>query len=210
MGGMYAPVSTIWSTDAANAELTESLLTPPDPVPFWSEDDLESPNLDTRHDAKMRIQDTQFFAQVSALTPAHFMAGGSNASMAHATDWTTEREWFDERVRAARRHDLEDGRRWTDPKGLILLTTQIRWSRLLIAITERLLKYGPNLSTSGVNRLRYRRKWKEKMWVSQGLILSLRWNSVESLVSAPAEYSYNLLSLVLCAFCHQSSPIHAD
>ncbi|KZT03985.1 uncharacterized protein LAESUDRAFT_658820, partial [Laetiporus sulphureus 93-53] len=109
-----APASAIWSTDAASLELLKSQLAPPRD-PFAAHADAQSPNPDTRHDARMRTGSVKFFARVSALTPVHVAADGSGARAGaeHAIDFAAERAWFDECVKAARRHDLDDGRWWT-------------------------------------------------------------------------------------------------
>ncbi|KAG5640277.1 hypothetical protein DXG03_009555 [Asterophora parasitica] len=38
---------------------------------------------------------------------------GGSASAEQAFDWNIEREWFDERARATKRHELDDRRLWT-------------------------------------------------------------------------------------------------
>ncbi|KAG5648360.1 hypothetical protein DXG03_004932 [Asterophora parasitica] len=105
-----SPVSATWSTDAASAKLLTSELT----HPLNSVERLEaskSADPDTRHHERMRQNyEIKFFAQVSSLTPVHIAAG---AGVEHSIDWAAERGWFDECVRATRRHDLDDGRCWT-------------------------------------------------------------------------------------------------
>jgi hypothetical protein len=77
---------------------------------FTPHQDEMSPNRDVRHHDRIRASSVQFYAQVLPLTQEQVQ----NANDAESSiDWSTDRAWFDERVKAARLYDLDNGRWWT-------------------------------------------------------------------------------------------------
>jgi hypothetical protein len=63
-------------------------------------------DFDTRYDNSIEQRWTRFCAHLSPVTDEHTKSGSG-------IDWPSNRGWFDERVKAARRHDLDNRIWWT-------------------------------------------------------------------------------------------------
>ncbi|KAL5639013.1 hypothetical protein ACGC1H_003402 [Rhizoctonia solani] len=99
-------ISSHWTVSSPRVEtITTRLTPPPNPNPFASLHDSESPDPDTRHDAKMRTGYVKHYAELSPLTPTELND--------ESVEWNSTRGWFDECVKASRYYDRCNGYQWT-------------------------------------------------------------------------------------------------
>ncbi|CAE6433158.1 unnamed protein product, partial [Rhizoctonia solani] len=98
-----ALVPCFWMIDPNGVDSLLMTLSPP---PCSRLHDSESPELDTRDDAKLRSGYVKLYAGVYPLDPTE--------APVKAADWNSTRAWFDECVKAARHYEICDGIRWTD------------------------------------------------------------------------------------------------
>ncbi|KAH7334182.1 hypothetical protein B0J17DRAFT_735150, partial [Rhizoctonia solani] len=85
--------------------IIKSLTPPRNPDPFASLHDAESPDPDTRNDAKLRTGDIKLYAHISTLT--------STGNTGVSVDWNSTRGWFDESAKAPRYYDQCNGHSWS-------------------------------------------------------------------------------------------------
>ncbi|CAE6491813.1 unnamed protein product [Rhizoctonia solani] len=98
--------SSYWTINSSGIEvITKRLTPPPNPNSFATLHDLESPDPDTRYDAKMRTGYVKHYAELSPLTPTELND--------ESVDWNSTRGWFDECVKASRYYDRCNGNLWT-------------------------------------------------------------------------------------------------
>ncbi|KAG9093974.1 hypothetical protein FS749_013352 [Ceratobasidium sp. UAMH 11750] len=100
-------VPSTWAVGPTDVGILIKMLTlacNPDLLAIHQE--LESPDPDTRHDAKMRAGNVRLYAGLLPLTQACIED--------KSVDWFSDRAWFDECVKASRYHDLDNGRDWSN------------------------------------------------------------------------------------------------
>ncbi|CUA68679.1 Casein kinase I [Rhizoctonia solani] len=104
-------VSSHWTIESPEIEIISKKLTPPpNPDPFALLHDSESPDPDTRYDAKMRTGYVKHYAELSPLTPTEIND--------QSIQWNSTRGWFDECVKASKYYDECNGYPWTrDPRS---------------------------------------------------------------------------------------------
>ncbi|KAG8708020.1 hypothetical protein FRC08_000156 [Ceratobasidium sp. 394] len=101
-------VPSTWTASPTSVGILIKMLTPAarNPDLFAIHQELESPDPETRHDAKMKAGNVRLYASLSPLTQACIED--------KSVDWFSDRAWFDECVKASRYYDLDNGRDWSN------------------------------------------------------------------------------------------------